>query len=61
MTEHKHTSYRVTQDARNKLQELADLDGITNAQMINNLIQAEHRYRREQIERTKDNKNKVDK
>lgn len=56
MTEHKHTSYRLAESTREKLAELANLDGITNAQAVNNLIQAEHRYRREEIERNKPQK-----
>jgi len=51
LSETTHTSYRLTEATRQKLAELAKLDGITSAQVINNLVQAEHRYRRADIEK----------
>lgn len=58
MAEIKHTSYRLPESTRKKLLELAELDGITQTQVINNLIQAEHRYRREEIEKRRKTKEK---
>lgn len=49
MSTTKHTSYRLSDDAKRKLAELAKLDNLTNTEVLNNLIQAEHRYRRNDI------------
>jgi len=53
MAETKHSTFRLSPDTKAKLLELAELAGTTQAEVINNLIQAEHRYRREEIERMK--------
>lgn len=53
MSETSHTSYRLTEATRHKLADLAKLNGVTSTQMINDLVQAEHRYRRADIERMK--------
>lgn len=53
MAETKHSTFRLSPDTKAKLIDLAELGGITQAEVINNLIQAEHRYRREEIERMK--------
>ena len=50
MTETKHSTYRLSQVTKTKLLELAELDGVTQVEELNNLIQAEHRYRRDEIE-----------
>lgn len=49
----KHTSYRLAESTRAKLVELAELDGITQTQVINNLIESEYRIRRDKIEKMK--------
>jgi predicted DNA-binding protein len=53
MSEKKHTSYRLSDDAKSKLKDLADLTGLNYTEVLNNLIQAEHRYRRDDIDRMK--------
>ena len=53
MAETKHSTFRLSPDTKAKLLELAELAGTTQDEVINNLIQAEHRYRREEIERMK--------
>jgi hypothetical protein len=53
MAETPHSTYRLSPDTKSKLIDLADLGGTTQAEVINNLIQAEHRYRREEIDKMK--------
>jgi predicted transcriptional regulator len=48
-----HTSYRLSEDAKRKLQELADLTRLSKTDVLNNLIQGEHRFRRDEIEKMK--------
>lgn len=56
MAETKHSTFRLSPDTKAKLIDLAELAGVTQAELINNLIQAEHRYRREEIEKMKASK-----
>jgi predicted DNA-binding protein len=60
MSETKHTSYRLSDDSKVKLQDLADLTGLTKREIVNNLIQAEHRYKRDDIDRMKASKAKTE-
>lgn len=53
MAETTHTSYRLSDDAKSKLKDLADLAGLNNTEVLNNLIQGEHRYRRDEIDKMK--------
>lgn len=61
MAETKHSTYRLSPDTKQKLIDLAELDGITQAEEINNLVQAEHRYRRAEIEKMKNNTENIKK
>ena len=49
----KRTSITLSQDTDEKLNELAALFGVSRTEIINNLIQSEHRYRRADIARIK--------
>jgi predicted DNA-binding protein len=60
MAEKKHTSYRLSDDSKTKLKDLADLTGLNNTEVLNNLIQGEHRYRRDDIDRMKAAKSKTE-
>jgi predicted transcriptional regulator len=60
MSEKKHTSYRLSDDAKGKLQELADLTGLNRTEVLNNLIQGEHRYKRDDIDKMKVEKTKTE-
>jgi len=60
MTEKTHTSYRLSDNSRRKLQELADLAGLNKTEVLNNLIQGEHRYRRDDIDKMKAAKAKTE-
>lgn len=53
MAETKHSTFRLSPDTKAKLLELAELAGTTQAEVVSNLIHAEHRYRREEIEKMK--------
>jgi hypothetical protein len=46
----------MAESTRHKLAELAALEGVTQAQVLNNLVQAEHRYRRNDIDRMRASK-----
>lgn len=58
MAETKHSTFRLSPDTKQKLIELAELTGQKQVDVITNLIQAEHRYRREEIEKMKAEKTK---
>lgn len=60
MAETKHSTFRLSPDTKAKLLELAELAGTTQAEIITNLIQAEHRYRRDEIEKMKAEKAKAE-
>jgi hypothetical protein len=53
MAETPHATFRLAASTKDKLAELAKLDGITLTQEINNLIEAEYRIRRTEIEKSK--------
>jgi hypothetical protein len=53
MAETPHSTYRLSLDTKSKLIDLAQLSGATQAEVINNLIQAEHRYKRDEIDKMK--------
>ncbi len=50
MAKIKHTSYRLPDETKKKLAQLAELDGLTSTAVINKLILAEYRRRRHEIE-----------
>lgn len=52
----KHTSYRLPETTRQKLAELAELDQISQTQVINNLILMEYGARKKEIEAMKQRK-----
>jgi predicted transcriptional regulator len=57
MSESKHTTIRLSKATKKKLLELAEIDNTSMAQVINDLIVAEHRIRREEITELRNNKN----
>jgi len=50
MAKIKHTSYRLPDETKKKLAQLAELDGLTSTAVINKLILAEYRARKKEIE-----------
>lgn len=53
MAETKHSTFRLPESTKKKLIELAQLDGISQAQVVGNLIIVEHRLRLHEIEAMK--------
>ena len=55
MSETKHTTLRLSKATKRKLLDLAEIDDTSMAQIINDLIVAEFRIRREEIAEFRNN------
>lgn len=57
MAETKHTTIRFPELVQKKLQELAELDGISRTAVLVNLINKEYKERKDEIKEFKKNSN----
>lgn len=53
-----HTSYRIPEEIKHKLAQLAQLDGLTSTDVLIKLVLNEHRHRAKEIEQMEREKQK---